>query len=137
MPHVCQQQRQTSASALPQQHPYLRVPCSDYLAQSTFSLSGTQRTRKKNKITGKIITFIIFTSNFSIFCTMNKAADRFLEMKKATCNTVSKLSDSLLIKYFLSLQTLFLNNYIKNKIITKYNIAHQSYFSTVSYSKQT
>lgn len=59
---------------------------------------------------------------------MNKAADRFLKVKKATCNTISKLSDSLLIKYFLSLQTLFLNNYIKNKIITKYNIAHQKLF---------
>lgn len=59
---------------------------------------------------------------------MNKATDRFSKVKKATCYTIYKLSDSLLITYFLSLQTLFLTNYIKNKIITKYSIAHQKLF---------
>lgn len=82
----------------------------------------------KNKIIEKITIFITITSKFSIFCTMNKAADRFLKVKKATCYTNSKLSDALLITFFLSLQTLFLNNYIKNKIITKYSIAHQKLF---------
>lgn len=66
-------------------------------------------------------------SKFSVFCTMNKAVDRFLKVKKATHNTISKMSDSLLI-FYLSLQTLFLNDYIKNKIITKYNIASQKIF---------
>lgn len=60
---------------------------------------------------------------------MNKAIGRFLKVKKETHNTVPKLSDSLLIKVsFLSLQALFLNDYIKNKIITKYNIASQKLF---------
>lgn len=46
---------------------------------------------------------------------MNKAVGKFLKLKKETCNTVPKLSDSLLIKvFFLSLQALFLNDYIKN-----------------------
>lgn len=64
-----------------------------HTAQATFSLSGNQRTWEKNKIFEKIITFIFITSKFSVFSTMNKAVDRFLKVKKATHNTISKLSD--------------------------------------------
>lgn len=59
---------------------------------------------------------------------MNEAVDRFLKVKKATHNNLQTVRFTADKIFFLSLQTLFLNDYIKNKIITKYYIASQKLF---------